>query len=268
MKSPQAPILVGITGGSGAGKTWLADRLQRAFGAEACRLSLDDFYTDLTHVPRSQRASVNFDDPCSVDWALFESVLRGCRRGARLLLPRYDFSTHTRQPHRERWKPTPLVLVDGLWLFRHPRVRILFQLGIYLDCPEHVRWCRRLSRDVTERGRTPESVREQFWRTVAPMHNRVVAPQAEEADLILHEPISPPDFDLVTGAIRDLLKTAELDSRPADFRARPSTSEGRRAFAHAQRSTNESKMINPVFQIGKTKLHEARNGHATQIRHS
>lgn len=197
--------LIAITGGSGSGKSWLADRLQSKFGSQAARLSLDDFYHDLRNLPRSQRQRVNFDDPEAVDWIHFEAVLRECRSGRATALPRYDFSTHTRGLQDEPWTLRPLVFVDGLWLLHRPGVRALFDLRIFIDCPENLRWQRRLARDVAERGRTPDSVREQFWNTVAPMHNAWVAPQAIWADVILREPGDDARLEQLAGQIRALL---------------------------------------------------------------
>src|SRR5437899_5571802 len=103
------PKLVAIVGGSGSGKTWLADRLQQSFGRRAARLSLDDFYHDLAALPRSQRTRVNFDNPRAIDWPRVETALRACRSGRSIALPQYDFATPTRLPNSHRWTPQPLV---------------------------------------------------------------------------------------------------------------------------------------------------------------
>jgi uridine kinase len=194
------PKLIAIAGGSGAGKSWLADRLQRAFGESAARLSLDNFYLDRSHLPLVRRARINFDHPRAIDWPKVEAVLRDCRTGQAMRIPQYDFATHTRRPHDKLWAPGPLVLVDGLWLLSQPRVRTLFDLCIYLDCPAQLRLERRLSRDVAERGRTADAVREQFWTSVAPMHDRHVVSQFRQAHLVLQQPPSEAE-------IRDLIAT-------------------------------------------------------------
>jgi uridine kinase len=210
MNTEARPKLIAIAGGSGSGKSWLADRLQSKFGTDAARLSLDDFYHDLQNMPRSQRQRVNFDDPEAVDWIRFEAVLRDGPEGRAVFLPRYDFSTHTRRPQDEPWTHRPLVFVDGLWLLQRPSVRALFDLRVFLDCPENIRWRRRLARDVAERGRTPDSVREQFWNTVAPMHDSWVAPQVLWADVVLSEPHDSASFDQLVGQIRGLLREPAL----------------------------------------------------------
>jgi len=189
MKSKSAIHLIAIVGGSGAGKTWLADRLQRALGPQACRLSLDNFYRDRSHLPPARREQINFDHPRAIDWPCLERVLKDCRAGRATHLPHYNFTSHTRLRTDQSWRPGPLIIVDGLWLLRRPAVRCLFDMRIFLDCPAELRLRRRLTRDARERGRNQASVRRQFQTTVAPMHGRYVAPQAAWADLVLKQPL-------------------------------------------------------------------------------
>jgi len=199
-KNGQSKI-VAIVGGSGAGKTWLAGRLQRAFGSQAARLSLDDFYHDLGHLLPSARERTNFDHPQTIDWPAFEAVLRHCRAGRNTRVPQYDFTTHTRLPAEKPLVPTPLILVEGLWLLWLPQLAGLFDLKIFLDCPAQLRLERRLERDLAERGRTPGSIREQFSKTVAPMHEQFVVPQARWADIILQQ---PPEEMALAGLIQTI----------------------------------------------------------------
>src|SRR5882757_2506429 len=112
--------LVAITGGSGAGKTWLAGRLHNILGEKAGRLSLDSFYRDWSHLPPSRRDRVNFDDPEAIEWALVERALQDCAAGRPALVPRYDFSTHCRTNGLETTYPRPMMLVEGLWLLQRP----------------------------------------------------------------------------------------------------------------------------------------------------
>jgi uridine kinase len=193
MKSTLQPIIVAITGGSGAGKTWLAGRLQGALGYQAVRLSQDDFYKDLRHLSPARRAKTNFDHPHAIDWHGFEAVLQDCRANRATQVPRYDFASHTRCSDARPFIPSAVVLVEGLWLLWEPPVRHLFDLKIFINCPVQLRLERRLARDVAERGRTPESVHEQFSASVAPMHERFVAPQAAWADIILEQPLNEKD---------------------------------------------------------------------------
>jgi uridine kinase len=191
----QRPCLVAIVGGSGAGKSWLADRLRRLLGTGVSRLSLDDFYRDRSHLPARRRGKVNFDHPRAIDWLLLREVLAQARQGNTCEVPRYDFSTHTRRPKLRRWRPRRLVLCDGLWLLWQPSIRALFDLRLFVCAPAPVRLRRRLRRDKRERGRDRESVVRQFRGQVAPMHQRFVAPQQRWADLILRSPVQPRELN-------------------------------------------------------------------------
>jgi uridine kinase len=199
------PRLVAIVGGSGAGKTWLADRLQQSFGKRAARLSLDDFYRDLSPLPQSRRTRVNFDNPRAIDWPRVQNALHACRSGRSIALPQYDFATHTRIPSSHRWRPQRLVFMDGLWLLYRPELRSLFDLTVFLDCPTELRLQRRMARDVAQRERTPASVREQFWTTVAPMHDRYVAPQQRWAEIVLNQPVDERGIENLLEKICSLL---------------------------------------------------------------
>ncbi len=188
-RNPQ-PILVAIAGGSGSGKSWLAGRLARALGCGVSRISLDDFYHDLSHLPAPARERVNFDHPRAIDWPRLERVLEDCRAGRATRFPSYNFKTHCRRPRLKRSRPKPFVICEGLWLLRRPALRRLFHLRIFLEGPARLRLVRRRARDIRERGRSPESVTRQFRRQVAPMHRRFVASQARRADLVLSPPVS------------------------------------------------------------------------------
>src|SRR6266446_4214469 len=148
MNNDAPSYLVAIVGGSGAGKTWLADHLQRILGESVARLSLDDFYLDRSHLSPTERETINFDQPQAIDWSEFERVLLDCRYGRTTGVPRYDFTLHKRFLELEVWQPKPLTLVDGLWPLHRPAIRRLFDCRIFIDCPERLRLCRRLARDV------------------------------------------------------------------------------------------------------------------------
>ena len=203
MKVRTTTRLVAIVGGSGAGKTWLTDHLQRSVGDGVGRLSLDNFYRDRSRLSAGLRQRINYDHPRAIDWPLVEKALKACRAGRSFRVPRYDFVTHTRQASREMFRPRPLNIVEGLWLLLRPSIRSLFTLRVFVDCPVRVRLARRLARDAAERGRSRDSVRKQFWETVSPMHERYVVPQARWAHVVLE---SPPKSDRVN-QLTDLLRT-------------------------------------------------------------
>lgn len=195
------PVIVGIAGGSGAGKTWLAQALLHRFKKQACLVSLDDFYRDRSHLAPALRQRINFDHPRSIDWRHLETVLGHWFDGKKALVPRYDFSTHCRRATSETLSPKPVILVEGLWLFRRPRVRKLFSLKIFVDCSPELRLQRRLARDCRERGRTEESVLMQFNTFVEPMHQRFVAPQRRWADMVFERSLTPRDIESIAQQI-------------------------------------------------------------------
>lgn len=205
------PFTVAIVGGSGSGKSWLADRLQKSLGNRAVWLSLDEFYKDRSHLPPVRRELVNFDNPQAIDWPLFLKVLRVLKAGRRAWCPRYDFAIHSR--HKEgRWiQPKPIVLVDGLWLLHSSMVRGLFDLTIFLECCAATRLKRRLARDLKMRGRTRASVLRQFRTTVQPMHRRFVESQKKWAEIVLPERVAAPDLKVIIRTIRSRTAGVRLD---------------------------------------------------------
>src|SRR5580765_6213075 len=218
--NPGTPCkLIALVGGSGAGKSWLADCLRREFGADAASLSLDDFYSDPSHLAFPERQRLNFDHPEAIEWPLFESVLRALQSRQTASVPRYDFLSHSRGCGREPFQPRPFIFVEGLWLLHHARIRALFDLRVFLACAESLRWDRRLNRDVQERGRTTESIHRQFWNVVAPMNDRFVEPQKTRADLVIEQPITQTDISALIACIRALRppRTRALLVKPASW---------------------------------------------------
>jgi uridine kinase len=207
VKKPKQPLFVAIVGGSGSGKTWLADKLKAALGPKAGRLSLDDFYRDRSRLSPAQRARINFDNPAAIDWPAFERALDSCLHWKETQVPRYDFRTHCQLPRSVALKPKPIMLVDGLWLLRSARIRRFFGFRIFLDSPVQLRLRRRLARDVTGRGRSRKSVKEQFQRTVEPMHRKYVAPQVRWADVVLHADWDTQDVRRLTMAINTIVRS-------------------------------------------------------------
>jgi uridine kinase len=186
-------LLVAIVGGSGAGKSWLAGRLQSILGTKAARISLDDFYRNRPGLSPARRARINFDHPRAIDWPLVERVLRDCLAWRTTRVPQYNFKTHARLPRSRILRPKPLILVEGLWLLRSLKLRRLFNASVYIDCPAKVRLSRRLYRDSSLRGRSVKSIRSCFRNVVEPMNARFVAPQARRAAILLKTPITGAD---------------------------------------------------------------------------
>ena len=177
--------LVGIAGGSCAGKTTLAEGLAARLGDHLAVLQFDHYYHDHGHLPMGERVLVNYDHPDSLDERLFVAHLDELAVGSAVEAPVYDFATHGRTPTTDTVGPSPVVAVDGILLLAFPAVRQRLDLVVYVDAPAEVRLERRVVRDVAERSRTEAGVRAQFAATVAPMHERWVAPFAQKADLLV-----------------------------------------------------------------------------------
>jgi uridine kinase len=198
------PTVIAIAGGSGSGKTWLADRLQAVLGRKVLRISLDSFYRDRSQVAEAHRARINFDHPRAIDWERLERALGTLLKGHRARIPIYDFKTHSRLLRVQTAAPRPVILLEGLWPLRRRSIRRLVSFGIFLHCPAKVRLDRRVARDQASRGRTSASVRRQFRVCVEPMHRRFVEPQEKIADLVLRENCGPPEVTRLAGEIKRL----------------------------------------------------------------
>ncbi len=192
-------LLIGICGGSGSGKTTLAEDVAARF--DAVLLPFDAYYRDHGHLTPEERAVVNYDHPDSLDVALFVEHLRMLRDGHEIAMPVYDFATHTRTEDLVMVSPTDVIVVEGILLFSFAEIRELFELKVFRDCPEELRFERRLARDVAERGRTPESVRAQFAATVAPMHDEFVQPHRDAAEIVSDGEDMPMVVDVVCDQI-------------------------------------------------------------------
>ena len=176
-------FLIGIAGPSGAGKSFLAQHLAQRLSAPV--LALDHFYRDLSHVPLEDRACSNFDEPAALDHDLLIAQIADLCAGRSIQVPTYDFCLHTRTSATTIFMPDAFVVVEGLFALYWPELRRLLGTAVYVDMSEDVCRNRRTERDVRERGRTPESVAEQFRTTVAPMARRYIGPTRIYADLVL-----------------------------------------------------------------------------------
>jgi uridine kinase len=180
------PFTVAIAGGSGSGKTSLTRALVKALGSDRCAvLDHDSYYRCLAHRPLEERAASNFDHPDSLENELLARHLAELRQGRAVERPCYDFATHTRTSESTRIEPRPTVVCEGILLLAVPELRHAFDLRVYVDTPADVRALRRVRRDIVERGRTVESVVDQYLQTVKPMHERFVEPARATADLVL-----------------------------------------------------------------------------------
>ena len=182
------PLVIGIAGGSGSGKTTVAQSILQRVGPERiCFLQHDAYYKDLSGLPPVQRAEVNFDHPNSLETELLIKQVRQLRDGQAVEVPVYDFSTHSRTDRTIHIEPRRVILVEGILIFAEASLRELFDVKIFVDTDADLRFIRRLQRDITERGRTTESVVKQYLTTVRPMHLEFVEQSKRYADVIIPE---------------------------------------------------------------------------------
>lgn len=181
-------LVIGIAGGTGSGKTTVANNLVRRLDIDAVTvIQQDAYYRDLSALAPPQRDLLNFDHPDSIENELFVSHLRALKAGEEIEQPIYDFTRHLRTPETDRVAPRDVIIAEGILLFHFPDVREALDIRIYVDTPPDIRLLRRIRRDIRERGRTLDSVNEQYLRTVRPMHEEFVEPSKRFADVIIPE---------------------------------------------------------------------------------
>jgi uridine kinase len=181
-------LVIGVAGGTGSGKTTIARKLVDALPrGSALIVEYDAYYRDRADLSPDQRAALNYDHPDALESELLAEHLRLLRAGQPVDAPIYDFRSHTRRTETRRVAPTPVVVVEGILTLAQPAVREQLDIKIFVDTDPDIRVFRRVRRDLEERGRTFASVREQYYRTVRPMHNQFVEPSKKWADLIIPE---------------------------------------------------------------------------------
>lgn len=200
-------MIIGISGGTGSGKTTVANRILESVSAsEVVFIQQDSYYRNLKDLPLDYRQCANFDHPDAIDNDLLVNHIRKLSAGEMIELPLYDFRTHSRLQETQRVEPKPIVIVEGILIFADPRLLEQMDIKVFVDTPDDIRFIRRLRRDIAERGRTAESVVEQYLATVRPMHMQFVEPSKREADVIIpeggHNLVS---IDLLSGKIRERL---------------------------------------------------------------
>lgn len=184
----QRALLIGIAGGTGSGKTTVARQIQEALTSERCALvDHDAYYRDLAHLSFEERIDTNFDHPDSLENELLAEHLGALRRWEAIDKPVYDFSRHIRSDEVERVEPAPVIIVEGILVLADARLREHMDVKIYVDTDADVRVIRRIRRDMEERGREFEDIREQYYESVRPMHEQFVEPSRKFADLIIPE---------------------------------------------------------------------------------
>lgn len=201
------PLVIGIAGGTGSGKTTVVANILARVGRDriAC-LPHDSYYRDLTHLPLDERMKVNFDHPDSLETDFLVEHIQCLKRWEPVDVPVYDFANHNRTNRSVRVEPRRIILVDGILIFYEPALRKMFDVKIFVDTDADIRFIRRLQRDLYERGRTTESVIRQYLETVRPMHLEFVEPTKRYADVIIPEGgLNAVAMDMVVARIEALL---------------------------------------------------------------
>ncbi len=196
-------LVIGIAGGTGSGKTTLMNNIVSEFGDVVTILSHDNYYRRLDHLPLEVRAQVNYDEPAALETELMATHLEALRAGFAIDCPVYDFSQHNRSDETIRIVPRKVIIVEGILIFEDEALRNLMDIRIFVDTDTDVRLCRRILRDVRERGRTLESVVAQYQATVKPMHEKYVEPSKRFAHVVVPEGgKNMVALDMIMGRIR------------------------------------------------------------------
>ena len=202
------PLVIGIAGGSGSGKTTVAQEILNRVGASRIAyLPHDAYYKDLSGLPPAQRAEVNFDHPNSLETELVLQHVQQLKQYQPVELPVYDFANHARTTKTISIAPRRVIVVEGILIYVEPELRNICDIKIFVDTDSDLRFIRRLQRDIAERGRTTESVIHQYLTTVRPMHLDFVEPSKRYADIIMPEGgFNVPALDMVVARIEEMLR--------------------------------------------------------------
>ena len=213
MPNRSTPLVIGIAGGTGSGKTTVANVILGRVGTQhIAYLPHDAYYKNLNDLPLAQRHIINFDHPNSLDTPLLIEHVRELRQWHPIELPVYDFRTHTRTDKTTTIYPQSILIVEGILIFAEPELRELFDVNIFVDTDPDIRFIRRLQRDIAERGRTTESVISQYLNTVRPMHLEFVEPSKRYADVIIPEGgLNTVAMDMVVARLAALLRGEPVD---------------------------------------------------------
>jgi uridine kinase len=208
------PVIIGIAGGSGSGKTTIAESVVAAVGVETVSMIQHDaYYRDLPHLGLAERAKVNYDHPDSLETELLIEHINRLRSGEAVERPVYDFTIHRRTTETVVVRPDPVVVIEGILVLTERALRDVMDLRIYVDADADLRFIRRMQRDIIERERTLESVITQYSQTVRPMHLQFVEPSKRYADIIVpYGGYNPGAVGTITSMIRDILSGARARS--------------------------------------------------------
>jgi len=205
------PLLIGIAGGTGSGKTTFSDGLSALFGDALTVIAYDNYYKPQDRLEFSERLKTNYDCPEALETELLVEHLRALSRGEAVEIPTYDFKLHTRSDKRLTLRPTPVIIVDGILTFHDPELRSLFDIKIFADGDADERILRRLRRDVTERGRDIDGVISQYLTTVKEMHGIYVEPTKKYADIVINGGKNKIALGIVAARIEERLREVNYE---------------------------------------------------------
>lgn len=211
MPEQKRPVTIGVAGGTGSGKTTVSNQiLERVGHKHIALLPHDAYYRDLTNLSDDERACINFDHPDSLDTPLLVEHVKKLQNLETVEIPIYDFTRHLRIEETQTITPQPIILVEGILIFAEPELRKLLDIKIFVDTDADIRFIRRLKRDIEERGRTAESVIEQYLETVRPMHLKFVEPSKRYANVIVPEGgFNWVAIDMIAARIRSMMDDNE-----------------------------------------------------------
>lgn len=202
------PFFIGVAGGTCSGKTTVSERLSELTGdAHLALIKLDSYYIDRTHQPFDVRAAANYDHPDAFDWQLLNDHIAALTAGAPVPVPIYDYTTHNRSGEVRIVRPAQIVVVEGILVLYEPTLRDRFDLKVYIDTDADLRLIRRLHRDVIERGRTTDSIINQYLATVRPSHEQFIEPSKRHADVIFPQGgMNEPALEVLLARVRELVR--------------------------------------------------------------
>jgi len=209
---PTRPFFIGVAGGTCSGKTTVSERLAEVVGQEHLALiKLDSYYVARDDQPLEVRAQANYDHPDAFDFQLLNDHIAALSAGAAVPVPVYDYANHTRSGEAVMVHPARIVVIEGILVLYEPTLRDRFDLKIYVDTDADIRFIRRLSRDVVERGRTPDSIVHQYLTTVRPAHEQFIEPSKRHADVIFPEGgMNEPALGVLLARVRELVHAGEV----------------------------------------------------------
>ncbi len=204
-------FIIGVAGGSGSGKSTVTEHIITASGDDKPAVIMQDYYyKDISHLTLEERNKVNFDHPDAFDWDLLKKHINDLYNGVAIEMPTYDFALHARKSDTIKVMPSRIVIFEGIFALMDKSLRHLMALKIYVDTAPDIRFIRRLQRDISERGRTAESVIKQYSEYVRPMHNQFVEPTKRNSHIIIPHGANKAALEMIVARIRAVLNHEQL----------------------------------------------------------